>query len=99
MLVDDQAVGCADAAGRAKAATRSHDPQFEAATGAGAGEGAPALLRRKLVREPCCASGLRASLLARGAALLPCTSSGLLARTAASRRRTCSVCCVCVVAI
>ena len=42
MLVDDQAVGCADAAGRAKAATRSHDPQFEAATGAGAGEGAPA---------------------------------------------------------
>ena len=59
----------------------------------GTGEGAPALLRRKLVREPCCASGLRASLLARGAALLPCTSSGLLARTAASRRRTCSVCC------
>ena len=79
---------CVDRRHAPRGAVHTYDSRFF-----WAGEGAPALLRRKLVREPCCASGLRASLLARGAALLPCTSSGLLARTAASRRRTCSVCC------
>ena len=52
MLVDDQAVGCADAAGRAKAATRSHDPQFESATGAGGGAApAPAASARHKSRR------------------------------------------------
>lgn len=76
------------AAATAAAGVGGADAGPAACSGADAGASAPGLLRMKLVKEPCCASGSGASPLTRGAA--PCTSVGLLARTAASRRRTCS---------